>query len=393
MSLNLIRDARVFFTLNVDPTTGEVQGTVADPFTSGDTFEIQVLDGFTFSQNSTTETVTVTEAGTTPVRGQRVFNVALEPVNFSFSTYVRPSKVSTASTAEEKWLWNAFASKNAADGLGTGTSAPGWKDGVAGTSPAAVSFAGSNSNQLQKFGLILVMPNSTFVIHNCCLDSATIDFALDGIATIAWTGMATKLEQLANKLTATNGTGADEGKVLFTGGATGTDVLGQALLKLTAGKYLANKLSTAQVVYNGQTYTVPITGGSLAINNNTTFLTPATVGVVNQVLTHFTGARTYTGSLTAYLRRTAATLETGDLIDALQTSGFTTANNSAAITISIGGSSATTKVVLNAPTALLQIPQVSTEQVVGVTFNFTPLASNSAIENTDELTISYYHPV
>jgi len=41
-----------------------------------------------FSQNTSVDTVTLNEAGAAPVRGQRSFNTALEPVDFSFSTYI-----------------------------------------------------------------------------------------------------------------------------------------------------------------------------------------------------------------------------------------------------------------------------------------------------------------
>jgi len=75
MALNLIRNARMFFTTNIS-STGIVQ---ASGFTNANTFEIQVLDGLSFSQNTTTETITVNEAGDSPIRGQRQFNTALDP--------------------------------------------------------------------------------------------------------------------------------------------------------------------------------------------------------------------------------------------------------------------------------------------------------------------------
>ena len=105
MALNLIRNSRVFFTLNLN-SQGVVQATGFNPT---NTWEIQVLDGFSFSQNTNTETVTLNEAGAAPVRGQRSFNTSLAPVDFSFSTYLRPCK-STNVKAEESVLWNAFSS-------------------------------------------------------------------------------------------------------------------------------------------------------------------------------------------------------------------------------------------------------------------------------------------
>lgn len=89
MALNLIRNARMFFTDNVT-ATGMVEST---GFNNSNTFEIQVLDGLSFSQATTTETITVNEAGTAPIRGQRQFNTALDPAEITFSTYIRPYKL------------------------------------------------------------------------------------------------------------------------------------------------------------------------------------------------------------------------------------------------------------------------------------------------------------
>jgi len=95
MSVNLVRNAKVYFTTNVNPTTGYIltgAGAEAD-HSATTTFEIQVLDGMSFSQNTTQETVTLSESGTAPARGQRSFNTALDAGEWSFSTYIRPRYV------------------------------------------------------------------------------------------------------------------------------------------------------------------------------------------------------------------------------------------------------------------------------------------------------------
>ena len=104
MPLNLVRNSKVFFTTNVD-ANGKVNTT---GFTASNTQELQVLDGFSFSQNTNAETVTISEAGNTPVRGQRNFNTSLAPVDFSMSTYIRPKNATGSITAEENVLWNAL---------------------------------------------------------------------------------------------------------------------------------------------------------------------------------------------------------------------------------------------------------------------------------------------
>jgi hypothetical protein len=369
MALNLVRNSRVFFTTNVS-ATGVVGST---GFDNADTFEIQVLDGFSFSQNTTTETVTLNEAGDTPNRGQRAFNTALEPVEFTFSTYIRP-KLSTNVICEESVLWSAFATgRGATDGWTPGT-------------PSVLSFANSNRHQLKSFGMIMLVDNVAYLIDNCALDQATIDFGLDAIATIAWTGRGTAIRQLTN--VALDGTGT------FTGGG----LAGAVKLKDTTAGYLANKLSTVQMLKGinggGQSYNVPITGGSITFANNLTYLTPANLGTVNTPVTYFTGTRAITGTLTAYLR-TGGT-DTGAILNDLLTGSATDVAPAYKTTIAIGGSANSNRVEIGVPAAMLAIPTVSAEQVVSTTINFTAHGFTDGatdtynIEAANEASISYY---
>jgi len=373
MSFNLIRNSRVFFTTNVNAETGVV---AASGFLPANTREIQVLDGFSFSQNTTAETVTLNEGGAAPVRGQRSFNTALEPVDFSFSTYIRPADGGTNITAEEAVLWNAMF---ATDPLG-GTNAA-WTEG---TSAATVVVTNSQSHQLQKFGMIIVIDGVSYVIDNCALDTATIDFGLDAIAMIAWAGKGAILRQLSG-LTATSGA-----EVTFGGGLTGT-----AKGKNTTAAYIANKLSTLTVIAGingtGDTYNVAITGGSLTIANNLTYLTPANLGVVNRPFTYFTGTRAISGSLTAYLR--AGSSNTAGLLADMLAGSTTDVDPAFSIQIEMGGATNATRVELEMPAAVLTIPTVTTEQVISTTINFTAQGqANGAFDvgASNELEVRYY---
>lgn len=139
MALNLVRNSKVFFTNNVNANTGVVNASTVGAFTASNTFELQVLDGFTFSQTVNNETVTLSESGTAPARGQRSFNTSLAPVDFSFSTYIRPKNATTKITSEESILWNALMSDTA---IGTPVSL-GAVTGVTATSAGVVTIAGS----------------------------------------------------------------------------------------------------------------------------------------------------------------------------------------------------------------------------------------------------------
>ena len=386
MALNLIRNSRVFLTNNLT-SSGAVAAT---GFDDTNTFEIQVQDGFSFSQNTGTETVTLNEAGAAPIRGQRSFNTSLEPVDWNFATYVRPKfEPAGAGTtddfvgAEEAVLWNAMSGTDAIGGTNAGWTA------TAGASPVSkVAFSHSNAHQLKAFGLIIVFEAVAYAIDNCAVDSATIDFGLDAIASITWAGKGTAMRQLAS---VTIGA-PSAGTVAFSGGLSGT-----AKYKDTQAKYIANKLSTmsiAALAFGGlsaKTYSVAITGGSITINNNLTYLTPANLGVVNQPITYFTGSRAISATVTAYLK--TGTNETAQLLSDLLTASSSSTENKFAVTVDLGGSSNANRISLSMPTTMLTIPTITSEQVISTSITLNPQGATAGaydIEAKNELEVSYY---
>lgn len=391
MSFNLIRNSRVFFTTNVN-SAGSVLTT---GLTKTNTFEIQVQDGFSFSQATTQETVTLNEAGLAPVRGQRSFNTTLEPVDWSFSTYIRPkleegTVVNAAADAddfvgcEESVLWNAIAGTGAIGAAGAGWVA------TAGLTPVStVAFGNSNVHQLQRFGLLIVFESAAYAIDNCAVESATIDFGLDAIASIAWAGRGTTMRQLA---ATTDTDDLVNGEVDFTGGLTGS-----AKIRDVNAKYITNKLSTmtlARTTFNGQqakNYTIALTGGSLTIANNLTYLTPANLGVVNAPVAQFTGTRAITATVNCYLR--TGTNESATLLSDLLTMSTTDDENQFNCTVDLGGSANSNRVSLQMPFTMLGIPAINSEQVISTTITLMPQAGSTSaydIANTNELSIKYY---
>lgn len=485
MALNLVRNSKVFFTTNVNATTGVINPSSTQAFSNTNTFELQVQDGFTFSQNLNSEAVTITEAGVTPVRGQRNFNTSLAPVDFSFSTYIRPRNQTTRITAEESVLWNALLSDTAigtptsltsvtgitvsATGLMTiaGTTITGTLptvndyvtiSGISSTTPAgydkfvnsvgqvltsagtgitiqlinfpaiaggitAVSFvtAGtvkyskaawsesnatysqvttglSDRNQLQKFGMLFLVDNVLYAVDNCALNQVTIDFGIDQIATAQWTGQATVLRQFSSAVTASAGT--------FSGGTTNDVGSGGYQAKDTSAAYITNKLSTISLsavkaigtnISAGDSYTVPLTGGSITINNNITYITPANLGVVNTPVTYYTGTRAISGNLTAYLR-TGTSTETGELLKDMLAETSNAIEPMFKLGINIGGSG-TVHVELDMPSVNIGVPTVDVQQVVSTSIAFTAqgyvpnvTAASNAFDLTKpgDLLVRYY---
>lgn len=395
MSFNLLRNSRVFFTTNVG-TSGATLGVVAAAdFTASNTREIQVLDGFGFSQNTTSETVTLNETGAAPVRGQRSFNTQLDPVDFNMTTYIRPFDDNTNITSEESVLWNALFSDTA---IGSGTAA--WTDGDSAASPetpATCEATNSNKHQLQRFGLIVIIDTACFAIDDCVLNTATIDFGIDAIASIQWAGQAKAIRRITAPTFVDSNTWSGS-------------LVGDFKNKTTTAAFIANKLSVLTLRKgiggsSGSYYNVPLTGGNLTISNNISYLTPATLGVVNQPATYFAGTRAISGSLTAYLRSGNATgvndstdtttgrKQTAQLLGDLLSDSSTDVDPAFYMKIAIGGTTAADRVELEMPGVVLTIPTIATEQVISTTINFTAQGTASSefdLAETNELSVKYY---
>ncbi|CAB5218563.1 hypothetical protein UFOVP218_30 [uncultured Caudovirales phage] len=417
-AVNLIRNSRIFFTTNVD-SYGRIKiGAYKDgtsPMNSGlvsgtaNCWELQVLEGLTFSQNTTQDTITLNEAGATPSRGQRSFNTALQPLDFSFSTYIRPYKNGSTDpvTAEERVLWNAFAG-NATLASGTNWTETGTSTtdtGVTYTNGTAkLNFLNSNKHQLLPFGLIILFDNAAYCLDNCALDTATVDFGIDAIGTIAWAGKGSSIRPLTD--IAASAYVDSVTSITFSGtDASGTtpDPADTAYPKNVNGRYITNKLST-MILNDGiadytnssttfPSYSVALTGGQIVFNNNLTYLTPANLATVNLPITYFTGTRAITGNVTAYLK-TGTTSETAALLKDMLAAAPSTPDPKYTINIQMGGpTSNSTGVEFKLPSAMLQIPQINTAQVISTTINFTAQgndgAGNYAITAQNEATIVY----
>jgi hypothetical protein len=542
MSINLLRNSKVFFTTHVSTdaaTRGEI---LLSGFNSSNTFEIQVLDDLSFSQTTAVETIGINETGDAPKRGQRSFNTALNPVDFNFTTYMRPYQGSalsgtiTAITAtynspgasagnysagaafpphnstqdqfnasttftnvfgpntvitveapaggtaaviapvfgtnstlgtsgklvgfrivsggtgyptgtgsaltvnvydpdsdsesghsitftytatntatgliecEERHLWNAMFSNEPISTTNAGNAA--WKY-QSGSQPSYVTLKNSGSHQLQRFGLIVIFDKNCFLLDDCSLNQAVIDFGIDAIASIQWSGQARKIRRIA----------APGGTTEWAGSLTGSAP--SYTPKVTSAPFLANKLSTVKLIRgigqhddtnSAQTgawvtggtadtnYIMPLTGGSITLTNNITYLTPAYMGSINQPVTYFTGSRSITGSLTAYLRTGGWDGSTGDkysanLFSDLVNAITTDSDPEFKLQISIGGTLnlGVPHVELEMPGVVLTIPTVNAEQVITTTVNFTaqgtedsPNTAGFNILNDNEIKIKYY---
>lgn len=363
-------------------------------------WEIPVLDGFSFSQASNSSEITLSESVDATGRSRRsrqMFNDSLAPAEWSLSTYMRPIKCVPGSGdvwmdsgsdanchAVEEALWANFIANNAwtaSNGATEGT----WADGVVNTSGtlALYEFTGSDVPELGTFELFFVMGKSgseqVYKIAGACVNEANIEFELDGIATINWSGFGSLI--------------SDEGSSV----PTATNTISEQIT--STSNFIRNRLTTLTMQAtdttafagdgdNDGTYNITLTGGSLTFSNNITFLTPEDLGKVNVPLGHVAGTRTIGGSFTCYLNDAVG--GSADLFQDLMLATTTTVNEFDLI-FAVGGDDLP-HVDVTMPRCHLEIPQHSIDDAISldVTFHSLPLSiAPGASVNNYEAKLQY----
>jgi len=369
-------------------------------------FEIPVLDGFSFSQATNSSEVTLNEmesTGGVSRRGRKMFNDSLAPAEWSFSTYVRPFASDPTKTtlawdgtsaqihAVEEVLWAALVGTAAVtEGALTGSeSNSSWSDDItynstsqtwdANTQPRmTIDFLGSNKSALKELEIFFVMGAGTYnagthqvyKLSKAVVNSAAVEFDIDGIATINWSGFASNITDEGTKPAVTINEGIS-----------------------ATNNFIRNRLTTLNITADAagnivSNYALTLTGGSINFENNISYLTPEVLGTVNTPFAHVTGTRTIGGSFTCYLSNTTAA--SADLFEDLVTSTGVITNNFN-LTFHIGGAPASTTVAphmsINLPSCHLEVPSHSIEDVISIETTFSALPTD--IASADEATIQY----
>ena len=296
---------------------------------------------------------------------------------------------------------------------------------IPGASNMTVGFGQSNVSTLSTFNLYFVLGNdnrTVMKLDGCVVGEASIDFDIDGIATIAWSGNCANVLDFTgsvhtdNTLPANGDTTADtstiavgdvwldanDGHRLYvmtnigSGSEAATEYVNEAITDTT--NFIRNRLTVLTVTPTSQdpdndssneleaSYNLTLTGGNVTISNNITFITPEELGIVNVPIGHVTGTRNVSGSFTCYLTEdTAATNVSRDFFEDLRAI-TNVVTNSFALVFKIGGASGT-GLELNMATAHVEIPTHSIEDVISLETNFQALPST--ITGTDELALTY----
>jgi hypothetical protein len=406
-------------------------------------WDLPVLDGFSFSQATNSSEITLAEmegTGGVSRRGRKQFNDSLAPAEWSFSTYVRPFKSAGSGTgaadsaakvhAIEEVLWALFS------GPATYASSAFTNQTVHDATDLDIDFSESNKATLGTADIFFVLGDANrkvYKLKDCVVNEASLDFDIDGIATINWSGMSSEIIDMTTKThtTATsgsvfppafdahrnggtvdivagdvvlNGTDAYRMSVVVDPTSSGTATMTTPVYEATTAtdNFIRNRLTqltvipTAGTTYIGSLeaggYDITLTGGNITMSNNVTFITPEEIGLVNTPIGHVTGTRSVSGSMNCYLSKdTTANDNSADLWEDLK-SITSVVTNSFALVFKIGGASANTaRLEVSLPTCHLEIPTHSIEDVISVETAFNALPST--IDGTNEATLKYFPKV
>lgn len=386
MSINLSRNTRLWVS------------TVSTGHNTANTFEIPVQEGYSFEQTVTSSDVTVDEAGATPTRGSKRFNDSLEPVSWSFSTYVNPYLLSGDHMITDAILWQGLAVKRGGvmdfDSVSTGMV-------KSSASKFTVAFTDNAAHVLTPLYLYFLIDNTMYLVSGAQVGQVEISVDISDIAMSAWSGQAVKYEAISKPAFATEATP----------GANGADYNNTApvankYVKVPATRdFLVNKLTVmtlnsdaapGAIPGTNDNYTIPITGATVTINNNITFLTPSTLAEVDKPIGSFTGTFDVSGSFDAYLRSTSGDGTVGDeygsaeLLSHMLAGSQNRVTNSSNLVFIIGGTLSTDpKMLIKIPKAHLAIPTFAVEDIVSTSVEFKGIPSSADLVSGDEVALEF----
>lgn len=380
-------------------------------------WEIPVLDGFSFSQGNNTTEVTLNEAQDSSgnsKRARQLFNDSLAPAEFSFSTYMRPFKSAAGSAlntnqaaddqthhhAVEEVLWAMMTTDD--HGYTQGTNDFVFDTFTKTANQVDIAFSESNKPALQEFELYFQLggvPTAAtdgvvvYKLTKAVINEASIDFDIDGLATINWSGFAQTIDQHAthpaNQAAAIGASIVDEAVIAtnnyIRNRASSISLFSKAGTATRTAFAGGNNTGTS----NAGQYGLTLTGGNITISNNITFLTPETIGSVNVPFAHVTGARSVSGTLNCYLgldttnAGTNIGTSTDFFLDANSAAARSIVTNQFELDIDIGGGTAP-NVLFDMDQVHMEIPQINVEDTIAVEVAFHALPST--VSATDEIT-------
>mgnify|MGYP003109114779 CR=1 FL=1 len=376
-------------------------------------WQIPVLDGYSFSQAVATSEITLNEmardSNLSTRRARAMFNDALEPAEWSFTTYMRPNNNGT-SVDESLWanmLGDVYYDGSDWQTVSTTPNGPVTRTGASQT----VSFDTEDSNYVQvgRFNLFFVLGacgdtantsysqangQTIYRLADCVVNSAAIEFDIDGIAQITWSGFGTQIEQVATANMSTN--------LTTTGISSTKNFIKNRLTQLTVvpgavGTPVRSQDTDVANEFDDQYY-LTLTGGSISFENNISFLTPEELCKVNIPIGHVTGTRSISGSFTCYLDdsqlqadgSTAGSTSSKLFKDLVDDEARGVVQNDFNLVFDVGGTAGIPRVQFNFANAHLEIPNLNIEDVISLETSFHALPTS--LDGADEAVITYVGP-
>jgi hypothetical protein len=409
-SLNLQRNSEVYVS-----TVSLAAGANPSTMTPSNTWKVEVLAGFAMSSSAATQDITAMESGTNPDRSQTRFLTSVNPVEWNFQTYLRPTGASelggavnalnTTHTGNSKpvadwFLWQYLVS-NTAPTTGTIEQSTWRASGLlASNTLAAVSNAAatkSNFSTANEFQLYFKLDNVIYQVNNAAVNQATVDAGIEEIATVTWAGNGLTITELtnsnyanaamvfkaanANSRSATSAYSYHPFKEMNVGTGSGSVV--------STNSFIKNRLSAIEFNYTDaasvtKTFTFPVTALSFDYNNNITYLSPEELNTLNSPIGQFTGTRAVSGTATMYLKQ--GTTESNAFLSVIANDGRTSTSINTTANLIIGGATAP-YVSFYMPAVQFDFPQVATEDVIAMSVNFVAQETVADKGNGGEVTI------
>lgn len=284
------------------------------------TTQLTVLNGFKLTQGSKINTLNKFRTGDAPSRANKRYVEDFELVTLTFSTYVKPEDTGNVDVPE-KFLWDALTN-NGTQQL---------------SDRFEIDFLSSSTNVFPDLWIYLAIDDNLneglYKVGRCFVQSVRIQFDINGILKTDWVIKALDYAPL----TATPSTFLDM-----------THLSG----------YMKTRLS--KVTFNRQAtdYKLPLLSGGITISNKVIRLSTPTVNT--QIAPNprvRVENRDVVGDFSAYLRTGSG--NSADLLNDMLSSTATT-NDLANITIDLGSTTGASRLAIEMPTCLIDLPKILT---------------------------------
>ena len=402
-SLNLQRNSEVFFS-----TIDIINGAAASAVTPANTWKLEVLAGFALTSSSATQDITSLESGIDPDRSQQRFRTAVNPVDWNFQVYIRPTGVQTGATENgttaatnqsgnvkpvaDWFMWQSLVS-NTKVASGANSERSAWVSGGKLQTTNVAASAGAHSTRSNfptatENHIYFKVDNVVYQVGNATVNQATVDAGIEEIATTTWAGFGTTLKELTgtprnnaisvfggilNNGTTVTANSTTENATAITGGAYHSFAQMNVAGTVGTNSFIKNRLSAIEFHHKAsaggsdEKFTFPVTALSFDYNNNITYLTPEEISALNEPIGQFTGSRAVTGSATMYLR--TGDLESAGFLRNISEDSRTSSAQTSNANLIIGGTTAP-YVAFQLDACQFEFPQIATDDVISMFVNF-----------------------